>query len=106
MRIALDLHDLLVFDVDALAAPDRAIGADTAHHPVGGGGSRRDGTGLFGGDRRSAAEHVAGAQLPDYRPLQEFSLNHALQRSPVTPPGAVFARQPDTGRTRPAMMER
>src|SRR5699024_3728688 len=68
--------DLLVLDVHALPAADRAVGADALHHPVGGGracgGVPRGG----GGDRRAAPEHIAGAQLPDDRPLQRTPACH------------------------------
>src|SRR3954447_25018561 len=69
--VALDLDDLLVLDVDVLAAADRAVRADRLDHLVGGPDPRAQ---LVGGgrpDRLAAAERIAVAQLPVDRPLAQ-----------------------------------
>src|SRR6185312_6666248 len=75
--VALDLHDPLVLDEDPLATADRAVGADATGDPVGGRGPRRQGPGAGRGDRRTAAEHVTRAELPDDRPVQGTPSGHA-----------------------------
>jgi hypothetical protein len=61
--IALDLDDLLVLDVDALAAAHRAVRADRPGHPVGRARARLQSLRRLGAGRLAEAEAVARQEL-------------------------------------------
>src|SRR5699024_8014604 len=80
--IALDLHDRLVFDEDALSATDRAIRTDALYDAV---GRRRPGSQLARTLRchcRATTEKVARTQLADDRPFQKGPTHHSSTLDP------------------------
>ena len=107
--VALDLDDPLVFDVDPLAAADRAVGADAAHDPIGRVRSRNVLRGAGGTHGRAATEPVRPRRLPDDRPKREFSLaGHEYSNAPACWAGRVGLEPagPPRGRRSPRSFPR
>ncbi len=86
VRIAFDVDDLLVADIDVLRAADRAVRTHRTHHPVGGRGpglQRRRSAGLHG---CRLAHRIRSGELPVHRPLFDPTPNaHAALRPPALP---------------------
>ena len=85
--VALDVDDLAVLDIDALGAPDRAVGADRHDDPVGVLGARPQRGGVRGAHRPSQAQRVALGELAQHRPppkeLERPERAEAFTRFPI-----------------------
>src|SRR6185295_19098289 len=82
---------LLDLDVDELAAPYGAIGADRARHPVGGLGAGPEGLAAWGADGVAQGREVAVADLPQHRPpRQGIEQAHSSPPRPKTSAGAML----------------
>src|SRR4029078_4935006 len=79
--VTLDLDDLLVLDVDLLAAADRAVGTDAAGDAVRRGDAWRDRVGPGRPDGGTAAERGGTGELAQHRPAQERPLSHRVSSS-------------------------
>ena len=91
VRIALDLDDLGVLDVDVLAAADRAVGADGLGHRV---GDARPGLpGMIALGRGAEAAAVGPCQLPVDRPRPDPATGSLGIASPFASPRSAFPGQ-------------
>src|SRR5581483_1815193 len=77
--VALDVRDLAVLHVHELAAADGAVRADRLHHVVGVVDARFEALRPRRLDRRSQAEWIAFAELPERRPgRDQIAERHGL----------------------------